>query len=334
VLVDTVKTSSKVILLNNLKREISLRGLSQEIKNFFQLIKTIKQLKKKYPNLIVHTHSTKAGIIGRFAAFFAGIKKRVHTVHGFGFHNHQRTSAWLLIYFAELLTSLITTNFVCVSSNDVKTGIKLFPNFRKKYTVIRAAVDWETFYIPAHNARPFPQQNAPFIFGAVACFKPQKNLIHLLKAFDRVHQQEPNTHLELIGDGAQRALIEQWIHEHNLEKKIILHGWQNNVAPIMSKWNTFVLSSLWEGLPCAVVEARLLKIPVLSYNTGGINDVIVHGQNGFLYTPGNWQELANGMLQLAHNKKLYKKLQEHRENLTDFNDKHMIQEHLKLYQSL
>ncbi len=333
-LVGEVSKSSHVYLLDSFKREVSFLAPWQELKNFFALFKQIKKLKKQYPNLIVHTHSTKAGILGRWAAFFARVKKRVHTVHGYAFHNHQNKIVWFGIYLLELMTSLITTHFVCVSSEDVKTGIRFFPRFAKKHSIIRAAVDWKQFWQPARIATPFPQKNAPFIFGTVACFKEQKNLFDLLKAFENIHEKNPHARLEIIGDGILRPKIEAWITEKKLQEKITLHGWQNKVAPLMAKWHAFVLSSLWEGLPCAVIEARLLKLPVLSYNTGGIHDVILHGENGFLYQQGNIRALTAGMLSIMHDKQLFCKLQNFQENLNDFNDQEMVQQHVDLYQKL
>lgn len=330
ILTDKVKNNPNVILLNNLQREVSLRGIAQEIRCFFTLIRELKKLKKKHPHLIVHTHSTKAGIWGRWGALFAGVKKRIHTVHGYAFHPHQSWIVWSIIYLCELLTSTITTHFICVSSEDVKIGIKLFPRFGKKHSIIRAAVDTQAFF-PAQVSEEFPAHDEPFIFGTVACFKPQKNLFDLLHAFEVVHSQNPKTHLEIIGDGILRPAIEQWISEHNLQENITLHGWQNNVAQIMKHWHAFALSSLWEGLPCAIIEARLLKLPVLSYNTGGIHDVILHGENGLLFAQKDWQALALGMLELSRSDALYMKLKMYPDELNDFDSPQMVKEHLKLY---
>ena len=331
-LTDAVKESSHVYLLDSFTREVSLFTPWREIKTFFSLIAHIRRLKKKFPNLMVHTHSTKAGLIGRWAAFFARVKNRIHTVHGYGFHNHQNKVVWFGIYLLELMTSLITSHFVCVSSEDVKTGIKLFPGFAKKHSIIRAAVDWKQFFQPARVATSFPEKKKLFIFGTVSCFKKQKNLFDLLKAFKIVHTKNPNTTLEIIGDGVLRPQLEAWITKNNLEKTIILHGWQKKVAPFMINWHAFTLSSLWEGLPCVVVEARLLKIPVLSYNTGGIHDVIMDKENGFLYPQGDVQALADGMLAVTDDQKLFCKLQNFNENLSDFHNKQMVTQHIDLYQ--
>lgn len=331
-LVNKAKELQHVILLENLKREFSLRYLFKEFSNFLDLIKQIKKLKKSYPDLIVHTHSTKAGLIGRWAALFAGIKKRIHTIHGYGFHNHQNNIIWFIVYLLELFTSLITTHFICVSSEDVKIGIKLFPKFEKKYSLIRAAVDWEQF-TSSRKINDIKNEKE-FIFGTISCFKKQKNLIDLFKAFEKTYSYKNNCHLQIIGDGQLRPELEKWIEQHKLQKNIKLLGWQENVSEHMINWDVFVLSSLWEGLPCAVIEARLLKLPVLSYNTGGINEIIIQGQNGFLYDQGDWEGLAQGMKQLRENKTLYSKLQNHNEDLSDFQNSNMIAKHLDLYRRL
>lgn len=325
---ETIKNNKNVFLIGNLIREVTFFSVFNEIVCFFKLISILRKLKAQHTNIIVHTHSTKAGLIGRWAAFFARIKTRIHTIHGFAFHNHQNAIKWWLIYCAELFTSFITSHFICVSSYDVKMGIKLFPFFKGKHSIIRAAVD-EHFFIPAKKINNFPE-HTPFIFGTVACFKPQKNIFDLLRAFAFVYEKNKNTRLEIIGDGILRNKIETWIQQHNLNLVITLHGWQKDVKKKMIHWHVFALTSLWEGLPCAIVEARLLKLPVISYDTGGITDIIEHDKNGLIYPQKEWQKLAQGMLLLSKNKALYKKLHL-QEMLTDFSKKQMIIAHTSLY---
>ena len=326
-------SSSEVVLLDSFKREVGFASLVSEIKTFFTLIKHLKEIRKKYDTVLVHTHSTKAGLIGRWAAWCAGINIRIHTIHGFAFHRHQPKLIAFIIYVLELFTSAITTHFVCVSSHDVKIGVTYFPRFIYKHSIIRAAVDWHTFYQPTQVPRSFPH-DAPFIFGTVACFKKQKNLFDQLHAFELAYKTNNNIRLEIIGDGVLRPAIEQWIDEHQLSSVITLHGWQKDVVPFMSRWHCFVLSSLWEGLPCAVVEARLLKLPVLSYNTGGIHDVISSGENGLLYPQKDVRGLAKGMIELTQRPELHTTLQSHQDNLTDFNDMYMVRQHISLYEAL
>jgi glycosyltransferase involved in cell wall biosynthesis len=327
-LVEQVQHNHNVIFLPSLKREISCATLLHEIKTVYFLIKQLRAIKKNYKTVIVHTHSTKAGILGRWAAFFARIPHRVHTVHGFSFHAYQSWPVWLLHYVCELLTSFVTTQYVCVSSADITTGTRLFPFFTKRVALIRAAVDTERF-IPAQRV-----QKDTFVFGTVSCFKPQKNLFDLLNAFAQVHTQIPHTRLEILGDGIQRNIIEAWIKEHNLEKIVTLHGWQDDVAPYLQQWDVFTLSSLWEGLPCAIVEARLMKLPVIAYDTGGISDVIRSYENGILVEQKNIVALAEAMSRVAQDSSLFQRMSHASQDLRHFSNKVMIHQHQVMYSEI
>lgn len=332
-LVSEVATHSQVYLLNTLQREVSGFGLWQECKAVIALVRTLRTIRNRYKNSIVHTHSTKAGIYGRWAAWLARIPIRVHTIHGHGFHPHQRWLPWLVLFLLEWFTSLITTHFICVSSHDAEIGQRFFPRFTKKFSLIRAAID--TYRLtPAYKIPTQTFNDGEFIFGTIACFKPQKNLIDLLKAFKVVHNAQPKTKLEIIGDGILRPALEQWIHENHLSMAITLHGWQHDVRQFLAQWHAFALSSLWEGLPCAVIEARLHKLPIICYDTGGIKDVIIHGKNGLLCAQKNWQQLAENMLTIVSNPNAYHSLQTFKEDLRDFELQTMVTSHKKLYMTL
>ena len=335
VLVPAVKKTESVFLLDSLKREIGPKIIFSELKTFFKIVKILRKLKKKYPNLIVHTHSTKAGLVGRWAAFFAGVKKRIVTVHGFSFNDHQPKIKWTIIYLLELFTSLITTKFVCVSKKDEAQGIRLFPWFKKKSTLIRAAVDWNTFYIPAKKC--VFEKEKPFTIGSIANFKPQKNCLDLVKAFNNVVKNignKTNLKLQIIGDGIQRKKIENYIHENNLTSHIDLLGWQNNVSQFTKNWNIFALSSLWEGLPCSIIEARLSKLPVVAYNVGGIHEVIFNGKNGYLINPKDWPDLSAKLEKIILDQNLYKKMCSYPDKVDEFKNTSMIKRHLDLYKTL
>jgi len=202
-------------------------------------------------------------------------------------------------------------------------------------------VDWNKFYQPASPVQK--EQTGlladTFIFGTVSCFKPQKNLLDLLKAFKHMHDQlslanQERVLLQLVGDGVQRPLIEQWIKENNMQNTIDLLGWQSDVAQWMKSWNVFMMSSLWEGLPCAIIEARLCNLPVISYKISGVPEVIKNKQNGFLVKTGKWKLLGNRMKEIFENPELLQKMSNYNDNLTDFKDMVMIEKHAKLYNQL
>ena len=337
ILVEEVENLNHVILLEDFKREVGLKLFFYEIRAFWNLWKVLRSIAKKYPDVIVHTHSTKAGIVGRWAAFFARIKYRIHTVHGFGFHDYQSWYIWYTIFLFEWSTSFITSHFVCVSKKDRERGSKHFPFFERKSSLIRAAVDDEKYRMAKKSSKKW-HEGAKIVIGTIACFKPQKNMIDLLRAFYKLKNRLPVSiqsllFLEIIGDGEQRQMIETWIQEHKLEDQIILHGWQNNVDQFLHTWDIFSLSSLWEGLPCAVVEARLARLPVVAYDVGGIGEIIKNGDNGYLVKPGDWRELSNRLFDLIHEQSLYQKCTDYTDVLNPFYRETMVQEHVKLYRS-
>ncbi len=333
-LVSQVAGDSTAILLPVLKREISLSGVINEIRTFFSLINILRNIKNNVKkNVIVHTHSTKAGIVGRWAAFFAGISTRVHTVHGFAFHEHQSWPIWLMIAACEWVTALVTTHFVVVSTKDQETGNKILPGFKKHHSIIRAAA----FTIPnkpiIRQKREYSENN-PMIFGTVSCFKPQKNLSDLLLIFNEIAKKAPYVRLEIIGDGEQRQKLENLAQTLGISNQVVFAGWQHSLASWLERWDVFVLSSLWEGLPCAIIEARLFKLPIVTYNTGGIRDVIQTGQNGFLIPQHHKKPFVSALIDYYTDQELYLKHALHNDDLSDFTVDTMVNEHIKLYRFL
>lgn len=330
---DTLKHNPNVYLLSALLQTKNHEGILHEIRCFIKLTRLIRTLKKKYSHMIVHTHSSKAGILGRWAALCAGVPIRIHTVHGYALHAHSSWLAWLFIYPCELFTRFITTHTIYVSHHDQHNGQRMFFIPARTTSLIRAAIDSKPF-LAAQRINPTLQPHMLFVFGTVSCFKPQKNLFDLLNAFNTVFQQDSRCRLEIIGDGTLRPQIKKWIDQHNLTTVITLHGWQQNVIPIMQNWHAFVLTSLWEGLPCAVVEARLLNLPVISYATGGVPDVITHNKNGFIVPQGDMATFSQYMLSLMHNRTLHQALSTYQDALHEFDLAHMVNKHKQLYTKL
>ncbi len=334
-LVKEVEKYASVYLLPSFQREVNSTGIFNEVTTFISIVKLLKHFKKKYHNIIVHTHSSKAGIIGRWAAWWAGISTVIHTVHGYGFHEFQPKPIWFLIYMSEYLTAHITSHFICVSEKDRATGVKLLPYFKQKNSIIRAAVEDHFFTIKKKTKKD--KGNQDIIIGTISCLKPQKNLCDLLKAFKLVLEKasvdmRQRLKLHIIGDGIQRKMLHAWVLRNQIAPHIVFLGWQSDTSLWMKQWSIFSLSSLWEGLPCSVIEARLHKLPVIAYNTGGIHDVIKHGKNGFLVTPGHWQNLASRINQCIYDPDLLASLVSYSDALDDFHYMAMHKKHQEIYQ--
>lgn len=324
----TVAGDPRVIFVPELEREVGGRKIFRELKALWSLTKILRSIRKRHPGVVVHTHSTKAGLLGRWAAFFAGVTTRIHTVHGFALHPHMSSLTWWAVWVCEQITAPITSSFVCVSHADITAGSRFFWGFNTRAHLIRAAVDNERF-VPAQKSDAL--RTPSFVIGTIACFKPQKNLSDLIDAFAEVVAHAPHARLEIIGDGIEREMIENKIMDHGLIDHVTLLGWRHDVPALMSNWDCFALTSLWEGLPCAVVEARLMKLPVVAYTTGGIPEIIVDGENGYLIPQKNWHLLANRLIALCSNDVLYKKLSEYPDSLIPFYHRSMWNAHRTLY---
>lgn len=287
-LVDNAKKLKNTFFLDQLRWEVHPKYFFGELKALIKIIKVLRQLRQKHPNVIVHTHTIKAGTLGRWAALFAGVKVRIHTIHGFSFHPYQNKLVWLSFYLIELLNSLITSQFICVSTQDREAGSEIFPNFRSKSTIIRAA----TLMQPTKPTlfRPARRTTLDITIGTISCLKLGKNLFELLKAFQLAQKKLPELQLEIIGDGPLRPFIESYIQNHNLTEKVKLLGWIADPQRYYQHWDRFIFTSLWEGLPCALVEVASASVPIFTYNTGGISDLIDHKS---LFLHGKWPELGN-----------------------------------------
>lgn len=300
-LVKQAQTLKNIYLLETMLWEIHPKNIFLEIQNFRRIIAIMRDLKAKHTHLIIHTHTIKAGTIGRWAALIAGIKHRIHTIHGFSFHPYQNKLIWLFFYLIELINSLITTKFICVSSQDLQAGVEILPFFRQKAQIIRAATLYKPNQLINHpdtskHIKHAKKQSNVTTIGTIASLKTGKNLFDLIKAFKLASQTVPNLQLEIVGDGPLRGHIQAYLNQNNLQNKVKIWGWTPNPAQYAHQWDLFVFTSLWEGLPCAIVEMQDLGIPILAYHVGGICDLIDKSK---LYHTGRWPALAQAMINFA-----------------------------------
>jgi len=295
----------RTVIAPDLIREI--RPL-RDIKAFFQIVDILKTIKNSPPAgapLLVHTHSSKAGIVGRWAAWFFGIPVIIHSIHGFGFHDYQPAwSKWLYI-FLERLTARITTKFIAVSRANIAKGTAagVFPP--GSAVLIRSGIDLERFRKASRAGSPIRKQlgipiDAPVVAN-VSCLKPQKAPLDFIRACRLVHQEVPDAHFLMVGDGALRNAVEKDITEKNLQDCVHLLGWRRDIPEIMQEIDVLVLTSLWEGLPRVIPQAMAAQVPVVATRVDGSPEAVGDGKNGFLVDPGDVELCARKVIFLLKN---------------------------------
>ena len=321
-----------------IKRSRFLERPINPLKDLLALIEIYFFIKKNKIE-IVHTHSSKAGILGRWAARLANVPVIVHTIHGWPFHQWQNPIIRQFYIFLEHLTAKVTHSLVAVCEHDIEKGIKFKISGRRKYTLIHYGIDKEKFtdYNNFLNKREELNINPnQAVVGMVACLKPQKSPQDYIKAVSLVIKLFPRTKFLLIGDGILRPKIERLIKRLKLNEYIMLTGWRKDIPQLLSTIDIFVLTSLWEGLSIAVLEALASKKPVVATSTGGIAEIIRERQNGFLIPPKNINLLADRLITLLRDDALRNKMAEEAKNSIglEFSLGHMVNRTQGLYENL
>jgi len=297
---------------------------------FFEIINFIKKNKID----IVHTHSSKAGIIGRFAAKAAGAKIIIHTVHGWSFNDCQPYLLRKFCIFLERLCARITSKIIAVSQYDKKIGLSEFIGKEGQYEVILCGIDHSEFRGNDSGIRnEFGITSSDLLVGMVACFKPQKAPQDFIEVARMVTAKFENVKFIMVGDGQMRGQLQKLISNYQLKNKVILTGWRRDIPQILSALNIAVLTSLYEGLPVSILEAMASAKAVVATRTGGIAEVVQDGENGFLVAPKALQELADRVLSLLDDATLRKGLGENaRLSIAgSFSVPSMISAHQKIY---
>lgn len=289
---------------------------------------------------IVHTHTSKAGLLGRLAAKIAGVPIIIHTPHGhvfFGYFGRLKTNIFILL---EKLASRMTDIIITLTNSEKEDYLKYRIAPEHKFTVIYSGVDLNRFMQRAsEEAQNFkielgiPEKSS--IVGTVGRLVPVKGLEFLIKAAKLVIQKFPDTFFILAGDGHLGQNLKKQASELGIEKNIIFLGWRDDVARIISTYDIFVLPSLNEGMGRVLVEAMALGKPIVASGIGGIPDLVTHGRNGFLVPPKNPEQLANYIQILLENKEQREKMgQAGKKIAVNFSKEIMVERIAELYREL
>lgn len=295
-------------------RVLFVDSLVREINPFRDVASILKvyRLCREYKFDIVHTHSSKAGIVGRWAAYFAGVKKIIHTFHGFGFNDEQKCwTRWLFI-FLEKITARITHKLIVVSRENITKGLNYRVGEEEQYLVIHSGIKVEDYETGKTDVRREKEslgiQTDTLVVGMVACFKPQKAPLDFVRVAAAVKKEMPQVRFILAGDGELRPDIERLRQELHIEKELILPGWRNDLPKIISLFDVFVLTSLWEGLPRAILEAFVAKKPVVATPADGTKEVVKDNETGFLVNFHDINGFAEKIMFLLRNPEEGKRL--------------------------
>jgi len=254
---------------------------------------------------IVHTHSSKAGILGRCAARFANVNAIVHTVHGWSFNDYQPIYLRIFFIWLERLTAKFTDKLIVVSEYDRHIGLKHGIGSENKYVLIRYGIDSEEFAVKDQGLKEelgIPENCS--VVTMIACLKPQKAPQDFVELAFLISKKFPNTKFILVGDGALHKTVAKLIEKYNLGKDVFLLGWRRDIPRLLATTDILVLTSLWEGLPITILEGIASKKPVVATDTGGVAEIIKDGCTGFLVKKHDINAMSEKLITLLKDSQL------------------------------
>jgi len=294
--IEKAKTQGvKVIPLPSLVRSIS------PIKDFKALFSLVWLMFKERPD-IVHTHSSKAGILGRLAAKMAFVPNIIHTPHGHVFYGHFGPFASKMFLWVEKLFSKFTDRMVALTDGEKRDYIGLSVCSPEKLLKIHSGVDVARYMQPNGNMvekkRSLGLDQTEAVIGFVGWLLPIKGPLYLIKAMEYVWPQHPEASLVFIGKGDLDVDLRARALRMNANGRVKFLGWREDIVEIMPIFDMLVLPSLNEGMGRVLVEAMAAGKPVVASRVGGIPDLVRHDETGYLVPPADEKALANGIKKL------------------------------------
>lgn len=299
---DAEATTCRTVFLSSLVHPVS------PLKDFLAFLELTSLFLREQP-AVVHTHSSKAGILGRLAAAVAGVPVILHTYHGFGFHDRQHPAVKALYVSLERLACAVSTGSIFVSQANMRYADE--HALGRERVLLRSGVKLGDY--PAKTDKAKLKMSAGIglhkpLVVSIGNLKPQKNAADFVALAAKVSAAVPEARFLFIGDGPQRRALEAKVFALGLEGRVLFPGWKRNAAQWLAAADAFVMTSLWEGLPRALVEAMKSGLPALCYATDGVVDVLQDGVNGVVVPAGDVDALAARLTRVLQDDELRKRL--------------------------
>jgi len=249
---------------------------------------------------VVHTHSSKAGFLGRFAARLARVPAVVHTPHGFYFLNQPSGSKRSFYLNLERTAGLATDRLIALSQTELAEAIDngIVPD--AKTVLIENGIQAPEPRGPETVAR-LRESLAPgatCIVGTVARITPQKGPFDFVRMTRALIDLVPGVHLLWCGDGEMRPEVEGLARELGIDGRLHFLGFRTDVLDVMAAMDLFILTSHWEGLPYTVLDAMALQKPVVATAAVGTRDIVQDGITGLLTPVGEPEAAARAAARL------------------------------------
>ena len=260
------------------------------VPRFFRLVRMLRAWRPD----VLHSHMVHANLMARAARALAPVPALVSTIHSINDGGALRMAAYRL-------TSGLVDRFTIVSRLAAQRYVAIGAVPETRLQIVPNTVDTARF-------RRLPQARGAirqelgvgdgFLWLAVGRFEPAKDYPTMIAAFARLAAERPDSQLVLVGEGSLKSEVERLVRQGGLAGRVRLLGVRRDVPELLSAADGYVLSSAWEGMPVAVLEASAVGLPIVATSVGGVPEVVEDGTTGLLVPPGNPAALADAMIRL------------------------------------
>lgn len=305
---------------------------ASDFKAFFELLKIIRSEKPD----IVHCHSSKAGIIGRIAAWIAGVSVIMFTAHGWAFTEGVSKTNKAVYKFIEKYAAVITTKIIAVSDYDYMLAERYSVAGKDKMALVKNGIDFNRIDnddLKKSYRKWLDIEDSKKVVTMVSRLSAPKNPKSFLKLAQL--NDNPNNIFLLVGGGPLMSEMQAYVENNNIQN-VRLMGDRNDIERILAVSDIFCFFSNYEGLPLAVIEAMAAGLPVIANPVGGMPELVKDGVNGYLVDKGDITA-ANDKLQLLmkdHIQRINMGSESRKMFLESFTASRMVKETEDIYRKL
>ena len=303
------KRGIKPKIIRHMRREINF---FRDILAFIELYRIIR--KGNYT--IVHTHSSKAGILGRLAARMAGVKIVIHSIHGLPFFDYQNRLLNYIYILCERFAALFTDRLISVCEAIVRKAVAAGVAKEDKFRTIYSGIELD-YYLDSGISIAEKQKELNLgpdvpVVGNISRLFNLKGHNYLLRAASQIAEVFPEAKFLLVGDGILRERLIRKAEDLKIRDNVIFTGLVNRkeIPKLISVMDVVVHASLREGLPRVLPEAMAMAKPVIAFEIDGISEIVRDGENGYLIPPKDSRKLAEAIIYLLKDKEKAKKMGE------------------------
>lgn len=296
-------SNGRVILEPHLVREL------HPLRDLWALIKIARLIRKERYH-IVHTHTAKAGILGRLAGLISRTPAVLHTLHGTTFHDSMHPTLAAFYRLLERAAARITSKLVTVSDDLRELYLNAGIGKADRYITIRSGIDLNRFLVGQEEILrrnykvrgELGLKESDVVVGTASRLELRKGHIYFLQAAEKILRKYPVRFI-IAGDGPAAPDIRKMAREFNIDKSVMFLGHRKDIEDVICALDIFVLTSLWEGLPRVLVQAAALGKPIVTFDVEGAREVIHQNKSGFIVPLRDVEKLVESIAYLIDNPK-------------------------------